>query len=101
MSDPATSGSVTVWIPALLRDLTGGRETVRVDGQTVRQVIASLDRLYPGIKQRLCDGDMLRPGIAVAVDTQLAPLGLLQPVREGGEVHFLPAVSGGAGSDEP
>jgi len=96
MADPSTtSGSVTVWIPSLLRDLTGGRETVRVDGKTVRQVIEALERLYPGIKQRLCDGDTLRPGIAVAVDTQIAPLGLLQPVREGGEVHFLPAVSGG------
>ena len=95
MSDPAPAGSVTVWIPSLLRDLTAGRETVRVDGQTVRQVIAALDRLYPGIKQRLCEGDLLRPGLAVAVDTQIAPLGLLQPVREGGEVHFLPAVSGG------
>jgi molybdopterin converting factor small subunit len=87
---------VTVWIPSLLRGLTGGRETVRVDGATVRQVIQALDRLYPGIQDRLCDRDGLRPGIAVAVDTQLAPLGLLQPVREGGEVHFLPAVSGGA-----
>ena len=101
MSDQTPAGSVTVWIPSLLRDLTGGRATVRVDGQTVRQVIAALDRLYPGIKQRLCDGDTLRPGIAVAVDTQLAPLGLLQPVYAGGEVHFLPAVSGGAGSEEP
>ncbi len=89
------SGSVTVWIPSLLRDLTGGQETVCVAGQTVRQVIEALDRLYPGIKKRLCDQDALRPGIAVAVGAQLAPLGLLQPVPEGGEVHFLPAVSGG------
>jgi molybdopterin synthase sulfur carrier subunit len=96
MSDEPYSGSVTVWIPSLLRDLTGGREKVLVDGQTVRQVIAALDRLYPGIRQRLCDGDTLRHGIAVAVDTQIAPLGLLQPVRAGGEVHFLPAVSGGS-----
>jgi sulfur-carrier protein len=98
MSDPSVpSGSVTVWIPSLLRGLTGGRETVRVDGKTVRQVIQALDRLYPGIKDRLCDQDGLRPGIAVAVGTQFAPLGLLQPVPEGGEVHFLPALSGGAG----
>jgi molybdopterin synthase sulfur carrier subunit len=96
MSDPSTpAGPVTVWIPSLLRGLTGGRETVRVEGTTVRQVIAALDRLYPGIRDRLCDGDGLRPGLAVAVDSQLAPLGLLQPVPAGGEVHFLPAVSGG------
>ncbi len=89
--------SVTVWIPSLLRDLTGGRETVRVAGRTVRQVIDALEGLYPGLRDRLCRDDGLRPGIAVAVDTQLAPLGLLQPVRENSEVHFLPAVSGGGG----
>jgi molybdopterin converting factor small subunit len=93
---------VTVWIPALLRQLTGGAETVRVTGTTVRQVIEELDRLYPGVKARLCDHDALRPGLAVVVDTELAPLGLLQPVRPGGEVHFLPAVSGGSqNQDEP
>jgi molybdopterin converting factor small subunit len=87
--------SVTVWIPALLRELTGGRETVRVAGRNVREIIEALDRLHPGVKARLCRQDELRPGIAVAVDTQFAPLGLLQPVRDGGEVHFLPAIGGG------
>ena len=67
-----------------------------VPGATVRQVIASLEQLFPGIRQRLCDGDGLRPGIAVAVDSQVARLGLLQPVGEDSEVHFLPAVSGGS-----
>ena len=96
MSEASTpAGSVTVWIPSLLRDLTGGRETVRVAGGTVRQVIEALEQLYPGLKGRLCDGDSLRPGLAVAVGAQLAPLGLRQLVPEGGEVHFLPAVSGG------
>ncbi len=85
----------TVWIPSLLRDLTGGRETVAVAGASVRQLIDALDRTYPGIKDRLCDADGLRPGIAVAVDTQVARLGLAQPVGEHSEVHFLPAVSGG------
>jgi molybdopterin synthase sulfur carrier subunit len=87
--------TVTVWIPAQLRSLTNGQEMVRVIGGTVREVIAALDHLYPGIKARLCDGDALRPGLAVAVGTQIATLGLLQPVPEGSEVHFLPAVAGG------
>jgi molybdopterin converting factor small subunit len=84
-----------VWIPSLLRDLTGGRNTVRVAGTTVRQVIDELDRSYPGIKDRLCDEGSLRPGIAVAVDTQLVRLGLAHPVPPDAEVHFLPAISGG------
>ena len=85
----------TVWIPALVRDLTGGRETVTVAGATVRQVIAALDELYPGIQERLCDAHGLRPSIAVAVDTQVTRLGLSEPVAEHSEVHFLPAVAGG------
>ncbi len=85
----------TVWIPSLLRDLTGGQETVTAAGATVGQVVAALEAKYPGVKARLCDGNGLRPGIAVAVDTQLSRLGLLQPVAVASEVHFLPAVSGG------
>jgi molybdopterin synthase sulfur carrier subunit len=84
-----------VWIPSLLRDLTGGQETVTVPGATVRQIVDELDHLYPGIKDRLCDANGLRPGIAVAVGTQIARLGLREPVAEDSEVHFLPAVSGG------
>jgi molybdopterin synthase sulfur carrier subunit len=85
-----------VWVPSLLRDLTAGRATVSVAGATVCQVIEALDRAYPGVKDRLCDADGLRPGIAVAVNTQVARLGLAQPVGEQSEVHFLPAVSGGS-----
>lgn len=101
MADPSSTprtGDVTVWIPLPLRALTGGHETVRVTGGTVRQVIDALDCLYPGVKGRLCDGEALRPGIAVAVGTQVSSLGLLQPVPEGTEVHFLPALSGGGGA---
>ena len=85
----------TVWIPSLLRDLTGGREQVRVPGRTVREVIDHLDDTFPGFQQKLCDENGLRPGIAVAVDAQIARLGVHQAVAENSEVHFLPAVSGG------
>jgi sulfur-carrier protein len=85
----------TVWIPSLLRDLTKDQETVRVSGSSVAQVIDELERNYPGMKARLCDENGLRRGIAVAVDTQVAQLGLQQPVAETSEVHFLPALSGG------
>lgn len=85
----------TVWIPALLRDLTHGHETVIVPGANVRQLMDQLEQLYPGIRDRLCEGDQLHAGIAIAVDTQIARLGLLQPVGERSEVHFLPAISGG------
>jgi len=84
-----------VWIPSLLRDLTGGRETVEVEGATVGAVIDHLDAQFPGVRARLCDGNLLRPGIAVAVDAQLARQGLSQPVASNSEVHFVPAIAGG------
>jgi molybdopterin synthase sulfur carrier subunit len=84
-----------VWIPSLLQDLTGGRQTIAVQGSTVGEIVENLEAVYPGVKARLCDGDALRRGIAVAIDTQVARLGLAEPVPENSEVHFLPAISGG------
>jgi len=84
-----------VWIPVLLRDLTGGVETVEVPGRTVGEVVAALDERYPGVRARLCQGATLRPGLAAAVDSQVARLGLAQPVGTASEVHFLPAIAGG------
>ena len=86
----------TVYIPSLLRDLTAGRDTVTVPGGSVRELLEGLEATYPGMRARLCDGDALRPGVAVAVDGQVAPVGLGQPVRPDSEVHFLPAIAGGA-----
>jgi molybdopterin synthase sulfur carrier subunit len=84
-----------VWIPSLLRDFTGGQESVDVSGERIREIIDQLERVHPGIKDRLCDANGLRPGIAVVVDSQVARLGLLQPVGRESEVHFLPAIGGG------
>ena len=85
----------TVWIPASLRSLSGGQETVELAAANVRQVITELDRLFPGLGARLREGDALRPGIAAAIDGHLANLGLLQPVGPNSEVHFVLAVAGG------
>ena len=84
-----------VWIPSLLRSLSGGEEKVVVTGTTIGEVIEQLEQQFPGMKDRLCDAGGLRRGLAVSVDTQLARFGLSQPVGESSEVHFLPAISGG------
>ena len=85
----------TVWVPSLMRDLTGGREQVSVPGATVGEVIDALDSDYPGIRARLRESDRLAPGLAVTVDGRSARLGLIAPVGEHSEVHFLPAIAGG------
>lgn len=90
-----------VWIPALYRDLTGGETTATVPGDTVREVIENLEAHYPGVKARLYrdDEERLRPGVTVVVDGMVIRGGgraLREPLRETSEVHFLPAISGGA-----
>lgn len=84
-----------VFIPALLRDLTAGEESLHLPGGTVREVIEHLEECYPGMKVRLVDGDRLRLGIAVVVDGSVSRLRLRQRLSENSEVHFLPAISGG------
>jgi molybdopterin synthase sulfur carrier subunit len=84
-----------VWIPAPLRQLAKDQETVRVAGTTVREVIDQLEALFPGIRERLCEGDGLRPGLAVVVDREVSRAGLRQAVGADSEVHFLPAIAGG------
>lgn len=84
-----------VWIPALHRDLTGGVETVRVAGDTVGEVIARLDSLYPGIQARLCEEDRIRPYISVAVNGEITRRGLRHKLTAPSEIHFVPALGGG------
>lgn len=86
---------VTVWVPALLRDLTGGQEFVHLHAETVRQVVEQLDQRYPGIAARLIAEGRLRPGLAVVVDGEVVRLGLRHRLTPGSEIHFLPALSGG------
>lgn len=86
-----------VWIPSLLRGLTGGLAEVQADGVTVRQVIEDLDRRYPGIAARLieADHDRLKPNLTLVVDGVNSKQGLRHPVSETSEIHFIPAMSGG------
>ena len=86
----------TVFIPALLRDLTGGADRVEVGGATVRQVVNALEAAYPGVRERLCDGDQLSARVQVAVDGHVTRLGMLERVGPNSEVHFIPAIAGGA-----
>ena len=46
-----------VWIPTLMRELTGGEARVAVSGTSLREVLERLETAYPGIRERLCEGD--------------------------------------------
>ena len=84
-----------IWIPALLRGLTGGQEQVVVPGDTLRQAVDELERLHPALKARLIYDDQLRPDFSIIIDGTVSHLRLRQPLSEDSEIHLLPAISGG------
>ena len=84
-----------IFIPTMLQSLTAGTKQVDLEARNVRQVIERLDEMYPGIKDRLVEDGEIRPNLAIAIDGDVAIMGLLEKVGENSEVHFVPAIGGG------
>jgi molybdopterin synthase sulfur carrier subunit len=85
----------TIFIPTPIRSLTGGKASVVVAGSSVREAIESLEAEYSGVKERLCEGDRVRPNISVMVDGQISNLKMREKLADDSEVHFVIAISGG------
>ena len=90
--------SVTVRIPTPLRKLTNEADVVSGDGGTLTACIESLERQYPGLKERLCDeGGDLRRFVNVYVNGEDVRFlaGMATALKAGDEVSIVPAVAGG------
>ena len=85
-----------VFIPTMLQSLSGGVKRVDIEAANVRQVIEKLEELFPGIKERLVEEGQIRPNISVAVDGEIARMGILERIGQNSEVHFVPAIGGGS-----
>ena len=88
----------TVRIPTPLRKLTDGKEEVAASGSTVGEVIANLEKAYPGIRARICDDSgAVRKFVNIfANDEDIRFLKNLDtPVKESDELSIVPAIAGG------
>ena len=88
----------TVRIPTPLRKLTQGQEEVAAGGKTVGEVIAELEKSYPGLKERICDetGKVRRFVNIFANDEDIRFLKNLEtPVKDSDEISIVPAIAGG------
>jgi molybdopterin converting factor small subunit len=86
---------VVARVASPLRSYTDGRAVVEVAGATVRELLADLDRRFPGMRFRMIDEqDRIRPHIRLYVNTTLV-IGLDQRVAEGDTLHLICALSGG------
>lgn len=91
--------SVTVRVPPVFRTLTGGQSQVDVGGETVLDVLESLESAHPGFKSKLLDGDgnLVRyVNLFVDDDDVRFMDGLGTAVPDGGTVSIMQAVAGGA-----
>jgi len=90
--------SAKVRVPTQLRTLTAGIAEVSVEGDTVADVLASLDAAHPGFRDRLFDenGKLRRFVNVFVADEDVRFLdGLDTKVAEGQTVSIVPAVAGG------
>ena len=84
-----------VFIPSLMRSLTENQDRVSVEGKTLRQIVDNLEAAYPGMKELIVQDGRVRPGLALAINGEIATTGLMAQVPEGAEVQILPAIGGG------
>jgi molybdopterin converting factor small subunit len=84
-----------VRLPVLLTTLFPDAErVVRIEAETVRDVIDGLESRWPGMRDRLCDTTpAIRRHINVFVDGKRCRLDT--PLAPGADVYVLTAVSGG------
>jgi len=86
---------MNVAIPSQLRDYTGGRAQIEARGATLSELLADLERRYPGIRFRMIDEqDAIRRHIKIFVNQEHArDLGTALAAND--EVTIVGALSGG------
>jgi molybdopterin synthase sulfur carrier subunit len=92
--------AVRVYIPTPYRELTHGQGHVEANGRTIAEVVADLDRQFPGLGDRISVGGTIRHHVNVFVNGQeMRSLdGDETSLADGDEVAFIPALVGGQSS---
>jgi molybdopterin converting factor small subunit len=71
------------------RRFTGGQTEFDVEANTVRRMIAELDRRFPGL------GHQIDEGMAVAIDGEIFQDAYQAPLGPNSEVVLIPKIGGG------
>lgn len=84
-----------VHIPSALRSYTAQQGEIQVEGATLADALATLDRRFPGIRFRIMtEQDRIRPHIRIFVnDAQV--LEVTTPLQRADTVYIVCALSGG------
>jgi len=88
----------SIRIPAPLRKLTKEQELVGATGANIEEILADLDKNYPGLKERICDesGNVRRFVNIFVNDEDIRFLDdKATTVKETDEISIVPAIAGG------
>jgi MoaD family protein len=94
----ARAMTITIRVPATLRDCCKGASKLSLSASSVRVVLEELERLYPSLYRSICDETgAVRRHVNLFVNTShVRDLdGLNTALAPGDVVTILPAVSGG------
>ncbi len=96
--------AVSVYIPTPFRKFAGNRQHVTAEGSDVAEVLANLDKQFPGFRDLVfgAGGTEVPRHINIYVNkTEISALdGVTTKLNDGDEVAVIPAMAGGSG-DEP
>ena len=84
-----------------MRVVTDGAAKVQIEGATVREIVDSLEKHYPGLGGRLVEDGQLRPGLAVFVDGANVGRRLRTKLQPDSELFFVESLGGGSPLDFP
>ncbi len=73
-----------------LRTLAGDAAEIEVAAANVRELLRALEPRVPGISKQVEDG------LSIAIDGDIIQDPLLEAIGPDSEIHFLPAIQGGA-----
>ena len=91
--------TVTVRLPGVLRDATGGQTRLEARAGTLAEIISEIERRHPGFRSRVLDeSGAIRTYVNVYIgdDDARAHGGAGAAVPDGSEVMVIPAMAGGA-----
>lgn len=77
-----------VVFPGHLLAVTGGEREVEVAAGNVRELLAALERRFPGAREALAKS-------AMAIDGQIYQDAFLEPLQADSEVFFMQRIEGG------
>ena len=88
---------VSISIPTMLRDCTGGERTVRLEATSAKDALRHLFERYPLLRVHLLEKDKLRPHLVILCDgNPIHPLeGDDLTFKQSQDIHIMQAVSGG------